>query len=340
MSAQVEHSALRRKIAAHARTAPPSPDIADAGARVFGRALRRASGPFEGLGLVLGAVTVSPAQTLDGAIAALPEHGLAAALEDAGGRRGLIGLSPGLIDALIEVQTTGRVEAAALPPRPVTRIDEVMARDFVDLALSAFHQESQSVAGRNWPDQMAYGSRIEDRGRLNLLLPEASYIIFTAEVGFDGVDRRAQIMMATPQNLVMRATGSGASGVAASAKPASPAWIAARAHLLAELHIPFEVVLMRVVRPLAEVQRLSVGDLLPFTTADLQELAMEDAEGRAILHGRLGQLGGRRALRLGGGPAPKPLHMAEMGGGPAVPAPLDRLDPNDLVDLPDHLAAG
>lgn len=336
MSALLEHRALRRKIAAHTRPIALAPDISDAGSRAFGRALRRAAGPFDGLGLALGAVTVNPAQTLEGAIAALPEHGLAAALEEAGGQRGLIGLSPGLIDALIEVQTTGRVEATALPPRPVTRIDEAMARDFIDLALSAFDQESQTVVDRNWPDQMGYGSRIEDRGRLNLLLPEASYVIFTAEIGFDGVDRRAQIMMAIPQKLGVRTT---TMGLGAAPKPASPAWVAAREHLLAELQLSFEVVLMRVVRPLAEVERLSVGDLLPFTEADLQELAMEDAGGRVILHGRLGQLGGRRALRLGG-MVPKSAPAAELGAGPLVPAPLGMIDPIDLADFPDPLAVG
>lgn len=318
MSTGLEHGALRRKIAAHARALPPTPDLSDAGGRVFGRALRRASGPFEGLGLTLGEITLTAAQTLEMAIAALPEHGLAAALEDAGGRRGLVGLSSGLIDALIEVQTTGRVEAAELPPRPVTRIDETMVRDFIDLTLSAFTLETAEVVARTWPDQMAYGSRIQDRGRLTLLMPEMDYVVFAADVGFDGVGRRARIILVLPEHRAARPKGG-----AAPAKPADPEWIAARERILDKISLPFEVVLMRVVRPLSEVERLAEGDLLPFSPADLQQLALEDSAGQAILHGRLGQLGGRRALRLAGDASPPMPDMADhpsvsAGGGGAM----------------------
>jgi flagellar motor switch protein FliM len=64
----------------------------------------------------------------------LPQDGLIAVLEDGGGARGLIALSHGTVDALVEVQTTGRVDPRNLPPRPVTRIDEALCRDFIDLS--------------------------------------------------------------------------------------------------------------------------------------------------------------------------------------------------------------
>jgi len=316
MSALLVHQALRRKIALHLRPGPSAPDLTGAAGRSFGRALRRAAVPFEGLGLVLGPVTVEPAQTLEAAIAALPNQGLAAALEDGGGRRGLMGLSPGLVDALVEVQTTGRVEPTELPPRAVTRIDEALARDFIDLALAAFAQEGQGIEGRDWPERMGYGSRIRDRGQVNLLLPDGAYTLLSAELGFDGVERRARLVMALPQD----AAATSGAGLA-RAKPADPAWLAARAQILAELRLPFEVVLLRLTRPLAEVQRMAVGDLLPFSTADLHEVALEDGEGRALLHGRLGQIGGRRALRLPGAPpkaAPAPAPVVE--GGLPTPA--------------------
>jgi flagellar motor switch protein FliM len=322
MSALLEHRALRRKIASHARTAPIAPDLTAAAGRVFGRALRRASGPFEGLGLALGPVTMAQGQTLDAAIAALPDQGLAAALEDGEGRRGLIGLSPGLVDALIEVQTTGRVEPAELPPRPVTRIDEALARDFIDLALAAFAQEGQGMEGRDWPERMGYGSRIRDRGQINLLLPDGAYTILGADLGFDGVDRRARLVMVLPQ-----APAGAGRALGARAKPVDPEWLAARSRILAEIRLPLEVVLLRLTRPLAEVQRLSVGDLLPFSAADLHEVALEDAEGRALLHGRLGQIGGRRALRLPGAaprPAP-PLAAASVPDGVAADQPAARI---------------
>lgn len=320
MSAPLAHQALRRKIEAHLRPGPSAPDLTAAAGRVFGRALRRAAGPFDGLGLLLGPVTVEAAQPLEAAIAALPDQGLVAALEDGGGQRGLMGLSPGLVDALVEVQTTGRVEAAELAPRPVTRIDEALARDFLDLALAGFAQEGQGIEGRDWPERMGYGSRIRDRGQINLLLPEGGYMILGADLGFEGVERRARLVLVLPQ----AASLSAAAG-SARAKPADAAWLAARARIMAEIRLPFEVVLLRLTRPLAEVQKLAVGDLFPFSPADLQEVALEDGQGRAHLHGRLGQIGGRRALRLPGAvpvgmPAPPPQPGAAVALSPSPPA--------------------
>lgn len=315
MSARLEHRALRRKIAAHARPAPRLPDPTEAAGRGYARALRRASTPFEGLGLIPGQIATALSQSLDASITALPVQGLIAALEDGRGRRGLIGLSPGLVDALVEVQTTGRVEAAELAPRAVTRIDEALARDFIDLALAAFAQEVQGIEGRDWPDRMGYGSRIRDPGQINLLLPEGGHAVLTAEVGFEGVARRAQMVLVLPQDPELAQPGT-----SPGTRATDPAWIAARERIVAEIRLSFEVVLLRLVRPLAEVQRLAEGDLLPFSTADLHEVSLEDGAGRALIHGRLGQVGGRRALRLAP-KAPRPLPEPE-GAAQPFPDPM------------------
>ncbi len=202
MTLSVDPTVLRRKIAAHARPPAARPDAAPQAIRALGRALRHASTPFEGLGLMPGAITVTAGCDLDALVAGLPDHGLISALEAEGGARGLLAVGPGLIDALVEVQTTGRIEAADLPPRPVTRIDEALVRDFIDLALAALGREAAGIAGRDWPARMAYGSRIRDRGQINLLMPEGAYTLMSADLGFDGVERRSRVVLAVPQTEV------------------------------------------------------------------------------------------------------------------------------------------
>jgi len=292
MTARSAPSALRRKIAAHTRMPDPRPDPGPQAAHGLGRALRHAATPFEGLGLRPGEITVARGGGLEAAIAALPDPGLVAVLEE-GGARGLLGLSPGLIDALVEVQTTGRVEAESLPSRPVTRIDEALARDFIDLALAAFARETAAVTGRDWPPRMSYGSRVRDRGQLNLLLPEGVYTVLAADLALADTVRRARVVLALPRDPALAADT-----VLPPARAADPGWVAARARMLDTLRLPLEVVLMRLTRPLAEVQGLAVGDLMPFGLADLQQAALETGEGRVLAHGRLGQLGGRRAICL------------------------------------------
>ena len=290
----VDPSVLRRKIAAHRRPPVARPDPAPQATRALGRALRHAAAPFEGLGLTPGAATLGPVADLDAALVSLPEQGLLAVVEDAEGLRGLIALGPGLVDALVEVQTTGRVEPTEMPPRPVTRIDEALARDFIDLALAALGREIAGVAGRDWPARLSYASRIKDRGQVNLLLPERGYRGLSVDIGFDGVARRAAFILVLPVEQDAQAAAPDAP------RPADAAWIAARTRLIDGLDLPVEAVLMRLRRPLAEVERMAVGDLLRFDPADLQAVTLEVQGGRALAIGRLGQKGGRRALCLAG----------------------------------------
>lgn len=321
-------SALARKIAAHARMVQPAPDLGALASRGFGRALRRAAQPFDGLGLRLDHAQCDVGEDLDAAIAALPAHGLISAIEGDEGARGLMGIGAGLLDALIEVQTTGRLEKDQLPPRSVTRIDEALARDFVDLVLASFAQELTDLERRDWPVRMAHGSRIPDRNRINLLLAEGTYRVFRADIGFEGVDRSSTLMLALPVDPALARSG-GASHV--SAGPADADWIAARARMVHGLPLALDAVLLRVTRPLAEVDRLALGDLLPFTASDLQEITLETATGHPVLRARLGQIGGRRAVRM---PAANPAGQPPATPETAVAAAADPPPPATAQTVP------
>ncbi|MDG3042354.1 FliM/FliN family flagellar motor switch protein [Roseicyclus marinus] len=335
MTFPVDPTVLRRKIAAHRRPPAARPDPAPLAARGLGRALRHAATPFDGLGLVPGDAALGAPCDLDACLSALPERGLLAVIEDAAGLRGLIALGHGLIDALVEVQTTGRIESVEMSPRPVTRIDEALARDFVDLALAALGRELAGIPGRDWPARFSYASRIRDRGQVALLLPEGDYRLLSATVGFDGVTRRAPLVLVLP----LDPTAMGASRPDGAQISPDPSWLAARTRMVEALELPLEAVLLRLRRPLAEVQGLAVGDLMRFDAADLHSVTLEAPGGRALATGRLGQKGGRRAICLaardaaGAGatprpePAPPPGLAVQSAPTPPMP-PLPTLPPD------------
>ncbi len=302
MTAPAANPALRRKIAAHARPPPDRPDPGATAGTGFTRALRHAGAPFEGLGLRPDPAAPRSGGTLEDALAALPEGGLVAVLEGDGGTRGLIALSPGMVDALVEVQTTGRVEQAALAPRAVTRIDEALVRDFVDFTLAAFARETAALPGRDWPERMGYASRVRDRSQITLLLAEGAYLCLAADVGFEDAPRRAQVCLVLPRGLTM--TAAGPAGPDPATPEADAAWCRAREAMLQRLPLPLEAVLMRLSRPLGEVGRLAVGDLVPFGPGDLSAVTLETGAGGQVAVGRLGKLGGQRAIRLPAAPAP------------------------------------
>ncbi len=314
--------AISRIVAAHRRGVAQARDRTPELSRAFERALRHAAVPFRGLGLRPGEIAVAQDAPLSQALGDLPQHGLVAVLEDREGRRGLIALSHSVVDALIEVQTTGRVEPRDLNPRPVTRIDEALSRDFLDLSLAAFARETEGADRREWPDRMTYGSGVGDRAQLALLLPERGFHLLCAEVRLgEGDARCGRVVLALP---AIRAVET---GEAAADPPAG--WREEIAGSLRDIDVTLEAVLCRSLLPLHEVEALAPGDLLHFDAGDLAAVSLEAAGGRRVLTGRLGQAGGRRALKIcvppGAGAAAMPEPSGPLPDLPSTvgtPAPL------------------
>ena len=298
---------LARKIAAHARPAVTD-DAAPVLARRLERAVRRAAMGFPALGLGVADISAALSDPLDAVIDRVPDTGMVAVVEGGGGARGCLAISHGLIDALIEVQTTGRVEAATLPPRPVTEIDQALSRDFLDLVLAAFAGENGPPGADPWPADPRFGSRVTDPGQLSLLLPADRFHHVRADITFDGVDRSAQILLALPACPVAHPDpGHGAGGAD---------WAASLARVLSAASLPLEAVLFDCRLGFGAVARLKPGDVLPFAPDDLGRVRLVTASGHGVAVGRLGQIGGKRALRLSGAP---PARQRSDGPEPAPP---------------------
>ncbi|KPQ15730.1 MAG: flagellar motor switch protein FliM [Rhodobacteraceae bacterium HLUCCO18] len=304
-------SVLARIVAAHGRQAAAARDRSALLTPAWDRALRHAAVPFAGLELVPRRTDVAEHVDLARALDGLPEHGLIAVLEDRDGARGLIALSHGAVDALVEVQTTGRVDTRELPPRPVTRIDEALCRDFIDLCLAAFSRETQSMADCDWPQRLNFGSRIADRKQLGLLLPERVYHVMSADLalGQEGMrGGRATLILPRTRDPAPRAPA--ATGIAPEA------WRAALVAAMAGARLSLEATLVRTTRSLREVEALGPGDLIGFEASDLASVCLQTPEGKTVLRGRLGQIGGQRALRMTGGAADRVPPMAPQPASP------------------------
>jgi flagellar motor switch protein FliM len=335
---------LARMVSAHKRKAEVSRDRTPALSRAWDRTLRRAGAAFKGLNVVPDEITVRERTSLADGLAALPETGLVAALEDRDGNRGLIGLSHGVVDALIEVQTTGKVEERGLPARPVTRIDEALSRDFLDLSLAAWTHETTDHEDRDWPERMSFGSAVPDRRQLPLLMPDQAYHLFSATVSLgEDVPRTGQAVLLLPCTGPARrpgaaqpsGTASGADKVQAPEQPAE--WKLAMEASMQEAELTLDAVLLRTRRSLYEVERLQPGDLIHFGPSELASVRLETSAGRHVATGRLGQIGGMRALRLSAPVGTSPVHPAGLGGpaeGVAETAGLGSAPPGGLSALP------
>lgn len=319
MSREGFNPGLRLKIRVPAGAAP-DPRARPSGLEpALTRALGKAGAPYDGLALTVRAAAPKWDQPLPDVLAALPEGGLICLLEGGQDHRALCVLDRATVDALIEVQTTGRVDKGPGLARAPTRIDAALTRDFVGLFLAAFAGELAGVAGIDWPLSLTYGTHLADPRGLDLLLPDQPCHLFAATLDMGQGAKTGQVLLAVPV-----VGGEMSAPVPDSAAPGwGPPWhqivLAAPSRL--------EAVLLRQPMPLSRIEGLQVGDTLPFDKAALADLSICDAKGRPLFKARLGRSGGHRAVRLstGAGLRPAPASRPEVAPPPSNAAPPDRV---------------
>jgi flagellar motor switch protein FliM len=283
------------------------------------RALGKAGAPYEGLSL---AATPDAPQwdlPLADVVAALPEGGLVCLLEAGQDRRAICALDHGAVDALIEVQTTGRVDKGPGLPRAPTRIDAALTRDFIGLALSAFAGEMAGAAGVDWPLGLTYGTHLPDPRGLELLLPAHPCHLFSATLDLGEGAKTGRILLAAPVT--------GPDTDAPEDKAEAPGWGTDWQEIVLAAPATLEAVLLRQALPLSRVEALQVGDVLPFDRSDLASVAICDVAGRRLFTARLGRAGSRRAINLTAGeglrPAPVPMPPSPEDASASPPAQTD-----------------
>ncbi len=255
------------------------------------RAVRQAAAPFEGL--FAEAAPEDP--TWDGSLvdgkAAMPANRLMAVLEGGGDARALCVLENGVVDALVEVQTTGKVDASPALVRDTTQIDAALTRDFIGLFLSAFAAEMAGQGGVNWPLGLTYGTYLNDTRQLDLLFPDRPYHLLSIKLTLGEGAKSGLLMLMLPVT--------GADMMQVEDAPSDHAgWSRVWPSIVAEARVDLDAVVMRKTMPLSHLQALDVGDILEFDRADLINLAVSDVSGATVLRARLGCKTGKRALRL------------------------------------------
>lgn len=263
----------------------------------------------------------------------LPDHALLAIIEGGIDRLGVIALSPGTVSALIEMQTLGRLTAAAPEARKPTRADAALAAEFIDGLLAGFEGVAQTpdiavLAGFRYASHLAdprpLDLMLEDRGfqtlRLDLRLGPAGEregVIFLAVPLLPGAPRLAPPPAASEDG----------TGKAPQTPPAAPRKTLAAA--MREAPVALSAVLCRRRITLAELRALVPGAMLSLPRQSLSEARLEAAGGHVLAMGRLGEADGFHALRL----------LATQSGRPAPPRPRAEEPPIGDLAQPDAFRA-
>jgi flagellar motor switch protein FliM len=274
---------LRRK----AGVGRPPPEIAAMSPEKAMRlAFGRAGRDTPGLGLRLISFAIDR-MVVPALIDAATPLTLVATLVRGDGAVGAVLFDPGIVAALIEAETMGRLRPGPVPERPPTRIDALMVGAFLDRGLGLFDEVATDLSIAEATTGYRFGDVISQPRTLALMLEDQPYRAL--RLGFDFCDgvRQGSALLAMPFDPPAKAPAADRDGFGRDLHEAV-------------MTAPAEVraVLTRLSLPLDAVTAWEPGDLLPLARDVLDSVVLEDIDGTQVGRGRLGQSNGARAVRL------------------------------------------
>lgn len=235
-------------------------------------------------------------ELLDG----LPEKGLIATLDGADGALGLVCLEPETLSALVEQLTIGQVLPSIPELRRATRTDAALLGDWIGEILQgmvgelfeAAENPAAAIKATAVYDGYGFGRLITDPRPLALMLEDVSYQVLDVETAFGEVERKGRIMIA----VLDRAPQPETENHALRAQE----WREDLSATVTQAHAELNAVLHRMDIPIADLKKLTPGDVLSVPAQSIAEVSLEASDGTQVAISRLGQSMGLRAVRLSG----------------------------------------
>ena len=271
--------------------APPRPVVAAvAGAieKLLAVELPRAADQLLSLQVKIQSVSLDKLDQ-ENVVAALNDNDLICRMSHAGSHIGLIVVDPMFVSVLTEIQTLGKVTGAAANERPPTNTDVTVVSEILDRWLSDI---ARAASEQGLVEELLTTGFTRDPGRLDLravelTLDPGQYRLLRVTMAFGADAKLGTLSFYAP---LLAASGDDFGETLGRQL---------RAHLL-DAPVELTAVLTRAPRSLDKILSLRAGDVLPVLTEKLQSIRLETDDGTVIATARLGQAGGRRAVRLSG----------------------------------------
>jgi flagellar motor switch protein FliM len=242
-----------------------------------------------------------------------PEDWVVTGLRD-GANAGLTGLfliNPALRSALVEMQTMGNLLPPAQEQRKVTRTDAILSVPFATQLLAKLGEVG---FGQDILDPAAYDmGPMDDLRTAGLVMMQGSYQSWRITVQLGGGDRQGEILIAMrPQIMTAPAT-----------TDAAPKWSEALRDALQDAPADLKAVLSRMTLPMSKIEEFEVGQVIQLAGTTVGSVSLVGPGGEQIAMARLGQVAGKRAVRV-------EVEVIELQDDtpklPPVVAPLPELD--------------
>lgn len=271
---------------------PDAPDaVDDALPPTPMRQMRRAMGRAADKAVGLSASVLGIAEEdleVEALVESAPDDWLVIGLRD-GANAGLTGLfliDKALRSALVEMQTMGRLMPAGDEDRAITRTDAVLSLPFASQLLAELAEVEFGARGVD-PAGFDLGP-IEDMRTAGLVMMQGLYRVWRVTIQVGGGDRQGEVLIA------MR--------LAPSVTDAAPAtdqvWTKALHAALDDAPADLDAVLARMTLPMSKIEEFEVGQIVPLAGATVGSLSLVGPDGQVVTQARLGQIAGKRAVRL------------------------------------------
>ena len=274
---------LRRKLAPpRSQWTPEQGDLQ----RLLAKTMPRDANELLGLQVALAAVEPGRKDKAQ-VIKWLEPHDLLFLMRSGKAPHGICAISSGLLAGLIEMQMSGHIATADPPERVPTRTDAIVASDIVDRWIASAREEAEQ---KDMLERLPFADYyraavILDSRSADLAIDPGEFRTLRLTLELAGGARSGYLSFALPGPAARRSA------------PATDTAEALRAAIV-QTRASISVILARLPKTLEEVAKLSVNSVLDVPIEALRLVSLETGNGKPIAKGRLGQSGGKKAVRV------------------------------------------
>lgn len=278
----------------------------------------------DAIGLVLTVTSVAENEAdLDAMLDGLSDDLMMVGLLRDGQLAGLATLDAELRAAVVEMQTVGALIDAAAPERTATNTDAFLSLPVLDAFLAAFPTSVRGTTLEGWGDDITADTRIPDRRTAGLVLTDRLYRSVQLNVDLGVADRQGALQIILPHIAVQSAIVAGPDRLAE--------WGPAFQDSVLDAPTVLDALLHRFDMSLADLRDLTVGTVVPLPGCSVSSVRLLAPGGAPVARARLGQMGGKRAVRLETPPA---AQMAELATGHAADPMPQAIAADPMMDAP------
>ncbi len=311
------HSTILRRMTG-GRANDEAAETPQTSSRALRLALTKAANDTVGLVLTVTS-TAEDVQQLDEMLDGLDQQLMLIGLNRADRLVGLMAVDMQLRAAVMEMQTVGQLLSALAEDRAPTGTDKMICDPVLKKFLTALPEAMTGTRLQGWTDDALLGERVNSARAAGLILEDDAYRTLRLNVDLGVADRQGQVLIALP--LLPEP------GLTPTVKEEKPDWTTLFPAAVQAAPAELDALLHQFDMPIAQARSLQVGQVIPLLGCSVNSVRLLASDGKHVVTAKLGQLGGKRAVRIEAPPLPQ---MGELPNAPSgavdnalglVPAP-------------------